>query len=340
MAAPALSSRWIAKRKAYWTRLEALLARGGSGVSTMTHRELQELALLYRQTAADLSAAREYAANAQLAAYLNQLLGRAHNLVYAARPARSRSIITFYAQTFPWIFRQTWRFTAAATALFAIGALAGLAMSLEDPGFHRFILGGPMTDTIDRREMWTHSILSVKPLASSAILTNNLSVAFTAFALGILGGLGTIYLMLFNGVMMGVIGNACYQAGMSMALWSFVAPHGALELPAIFIAGGAGLVLAGGVIAPGKLSRREALAQAGARSIRLLLGVVPLLVIAGFIEGFVSPTALEPAVKFGIGGSTFLLLTLYLVATRAPRVPSPTDSDPRDRPTIQPGTFR
>src|SRR5688572_7810074 len=178
MPAPALSSRWIAKRKAHWERLETLLVRGRDGVAALTHQELQELALLYRQTAADLSAAREFAANAQLAAYLNQLMGRAHNLVYAARPARSRSVLTFYARTFPEIFRQTWGYTAAATALFAIGAIAGTVLSVSDPGFQRFVLGGPMIDTIDRREMWTHSILAVKPLASSAILTNNLSVAF------------------------------------------------------------------------------------------------------------------------------------------------------------------
>jgi uncharacterized membrane protein SpoIIM required for sporulation len=294
MPTPALSSRWIEKRKAHWKRLEALLTHGQAGVSAFTHRELQELALLYRQTAADLSAAREYAANAQLASYLNQLLGRAHNLVYTARPARSRNVLTFYTRTFPAVFRETWRFTAAATALFAIGGIAGLAMSAADPGFHRFILGGEMMDTIERREMWTHSIVAVKPLASSAILTNNLSVAFSAFAMGILAGLGTLYIMVFNGVMIGVIGSACYRAGMSTALWSFVAPHGALELPAIFIAGGAGLVLARGVVAPGALPRREAIAEAGALAIRLLLGVLPLLIIAGIIEGFISPTALDP----------------------------------------------
>jgi uncharacterized membrane protein SpoIIM required for sporulation len=321
MPTPALSSRWIAKRKAHWTTLEALLARGQSGVSALTHHELQELALLYRQTAADLSAARESAANAQLAAYLNQLLGRAHNLVYAGRPARSRSVLSFYTHTFPETFRQTWRFTAAATALFIVGAVAGLTMSIADPGFHRFILGGPMTDTIERQEMWTHSILSVKPLASSVILTNNLSVAFSAFALGIFAGIGTLYIMVFNGVMIGVIGSACHQAGMSIALWSFVAPHGALELPAIFLAGGAGLLLGRGVLAPGLLSRREALAESGALSIRLLLGVVPLLVVAGLIEGFVSPTALPPGVKFVIGASLFILLTLYVTAVRPSRVP-------------------
>ena len=286
--------------------------RGRGGVSALTHQELQELALLYRQAAADLSAAREYAANVQLAAYLNQLLGRAHNLVYAARPARTRSVLTFYTQTFPRVFRQTWPFTATATALFGLGAIAGVVLSISDPGFQRFVLGGPMVDTIDRREMWTHSILSVKPLASSAILTNNLSVAFSAFALGMLAGLGTIYIMLFNGLMIGVIGTACHRAGMSVPLWSFVAPHGALELPAIFIAGGAGLVLARGILAPGRLPRRDALAESGALAIRLLLGVFPLLIFAGIIEGFISPTPLDPAVKFLIGVALFILLVLYV----------------------------
>lgn len=288
--------------------------RGRAGVSGMTHQELQELALLYRQTAADLSAAREYAANAQLAAYLNQLLGRAHNLVYAARPARTRSVLTFYARTFPRIFRETWLYTAAATALFAVGAIAGVVLSISDPGFQRFVLGGAMIDTIDRREMWTHSILSVKPLASSAILTNNLSVAFSAFALGMLAGIGTIYIMVFNGIMIGVIGAACHRAGMSVPLWSFVAPHGALELPAIFIAGGAGLLLARGILAPGLLPRRDALAESGAAAIRLLLGVFPLLIIAGVIEGFLSPTPLDPALKFASGAALFILLVLYVTA--------------------------
>ena len=301
-----------------------MLVRGRDGVAALTHQELQELALLYRQTAADLSAAREVAANAQLAAYLNQLMGRAHNLVYAARPARSRSVLTFYTRPSPQIFRQTWRYTAAATALFAVGAIAGTVLSVSDPGFQRFVLGGAMIDTIDRREMWTHSILAVKPLASSAILTNNLSVAFSAFALGMTAGLGSVYIMLFNGIMIGVIGTACHRAGMSVPLWSFVAPHGALELPAIFIAGGAGLMLGRGILAPGLLPRRDAIAESGASAIRLLLGVIPLLIVAGVIEGFVSPTPLDPAVKFVIGAALFILLTLYVgvvAAVRPSRVP-------------------
>lgn len=267
---------------------------------------------MYRQTAADLSTAREDPASAALARHLNQLLGRAHNLIYAGRKARPRGILHFYTRTFPQAFRDTWRFTLAATLLFAAGGAAGVLLALADPGFERFLLGGAMMDTIERREMWTHGILAVKPLASSAIMTNNLAVAFTACATGMLAGLGTIYMMAFNGLLIGVIGTACFRAGMSVPLWSFVAPHGALELPAIFIAGGAGLVLARGILAPGALPRRDALVQAGREGIRLFLGVIPLLVVAGLIEGFISPTPVSPLIKFVIGSAALVLLALYL----------------------------
>jgi uncharacterized membrane protein SpoIIM required for sporulation len=309
----AISSRWVEKRKPHWNRLEALTAKGKRGVSGFSHDELRELALLYRQTAADLATAREHRADAQLAAYLNQLLGRAHNLVYSAGPARPRQILGFFTRTFPQVFRATWRYTAAATAIFLLGALLGFSAWLADPGIERFLLGGEMMDTIARREMWTHPIVAVKPLASSAILTNNLSVAFTAFALGITAGLGTAWLMLLNGVLISIVGAACYRAGMGLALWSFVAPHGSLELPAIFIAGGAGLVLGRGLLAPGTLPRRDALRLHAKTAVRLLLGVIPILVIAGVIEGFVSPVPISPSVKFLIGGSLFVLLVLYLV---------------------------
>ena len=304
-------------RAPYWNRLEALVARGRRGVAAFTHDELRELALLYRQTAADLAAAREHRADAQLAAYLNHLLGRAHNLVYSASPRRSRDVIGFYTRTVPRVFRATWRYTAAATATFVLGALAGLVVCAIDPAFERHFLGGAMMDTIERREMWTHSILAVKPLASSRILTNNLSVSFAAFAMGITAGVGTAWMMLFNGLLLGVVGAACYRAGMSVPLWSFVAPHGSLELPAIFIAGGAGFLLGSALVVPGTLPRREALKLRGGSAVRLLLGVIPLLVVAGVIEGFVSPVHVSPLVKFSIGASLFALLVLYL--TRAGR---------------------
>jgi uncharacterized membrane protein SpoIIM required for sporulation len=317
----AISARWIEKRKRHWSRLEALVtACGRRSVSALTHDEVRELALLYRQTAADLSTAREDPASGSLARYLNNLLGRAHNLVYsgAARP-RPAGAVRFYVHEFPRVFQETLPYTLTALALFAAGGAAAMAIAAADPGFERFVLSGRMMDTIERREMWTHSIVAVKPYASSAIMTNNIAVALAACATGMFAGLGPVYMMLFNGLLIGVIGTACARAGMSGQLWSFVAPHGSLELPAIFIAGGAGLILARGILFPGTLPRRDAIAEAGATSIRLLLGVLPMLVIAGVIEGFVSPTAVLPAVKFVIGAALFVLLVLYLFVPRPSR---------------------
>ena len=268
---------------------------------------------MYRQTAADLSTVREHAANEALGRHLNELLGRAHNLVYAgAARSRPADALHFVIDGFPQTFRRTLSYTLTAFALFLVGALVGVGLASADPGFERFILNGDMMDTIARREMWTHDILSMKPYASSAIMTNNIAVSLAACATGMLAGLGPVYMMLFNGLLIGVIGSACFRAGMSVALWSFVTPHGVLELPAIFIAGGAGLLLGKGILFPGTLPRRDSVAEAGRDAVRLLLGVVPILVVAGLVEGFVSPTPTAPGLKFAIGAGLFVLLAWYL----------------------------
>lgn len=316
-----LSARWLNKRKPHWARLTKLVDRSGSrGVRALTHSELQELGLLYRQTASDLSTIREDPASQQQARYLNQLLGRAHNVIYMGRRGDPGDILRFYRETYPQIFRDTLPYTLAAFAVFLAATATGFLLSLDDPAFPRYLLGGPMMDTIERREMWTHSIVTVKPLASSAILTNNLAVAFAAFAFGITAGLGTLYLLLLNGLLFGVITAACWQAGMALPLLSFVAPHGVLELPAIFISGGAGLLLAHGLLFPGLLPRRDSLARAGGQAARLLLGTIPLLIVAGFIEGYLSPTDLPAGVKCLFAAAMAGLLALYLAyASRSAR---------------------
>jgi uncharacterized membrane protein SpoIIM required for sporulation len=196
--------------------------------------------------------------------------------------------------------------------IFLVAGVVGAVLTYQNPDFKVKLLGPQMVETIDRHEMWTHSIVSIKPLASSAIMTNNMSVGFTTFALGITGGLGTIYMMAFNGLLIGVIGMACWLSGMSLQLWSFVAPHGVLELPAIFIASGAGLRVAQGLLFPGLLSRRDSLARSGLEAVQLLLGTIPILIIAGLIEAFVSPTGLPVALKFSMAAALFVLLGAYL----------------------------
>jgi len=316
-----ISTRWLEKRKAYWARLESLVDRSNrGGVSALDHRELQELGLLYRQTASDLATVREDVTSNQLAFYLNQLLGRAHNLIYMGHKQKISGLVRFYSQTFPQVFRETFRQTFLAFLIFTVTGIATWAVTIHDPSFAHRILGPEMMDTIERKEMWTQSIVTIKPLAASGIMTNNLAVSFTTFAMGITAGIGTIWMMVTNGMLIGVIGAATWQAGMALQLWSFVAPHGVLELPAIFIAGGAGLEIARGMLFPGLLPRRESLARAGGRAARLVLGIVPILVIAGIIEGFVSPSGIAVPLKFLLAAVLSAALATYLARPGTPEL--------------------
>jgi uncharacterized membrane protein SpoIIM required for sporulation len=308
-----ISTRWLEKRKPYWNKLEALLNQSGrDGLKSLTRSELQELSLLYRQTAADLAAIREDRGSVHFSRYVNQLLVRAHNIIYSGRRASTSAMFSFFWNTFPATFRRNLKHCLLAVLIFVVAGGAGAMLTYQNPDFKVKILGPQMVETIDRHEMWTHSIVGIKPLASSAIMTNNMSVGFTTFAFGITAGLGTIYMMAFNGLLIGVIGMACALSGMSLQLWSFVAPHGVLELPAIFIAGGAGLRIAQGLLFPGLLPRRESLTRAGLEAVQLVLGTIPILIIAGLIEAFVSPTGLPIPLKFSMAGALFVILAAYL----------------------------
>ena len=293
--------------------MEKLLQSGaGSGLRSLTRSELQDLGLLYRQIAADLAVVREDPSSVEFARYLNQLLARAHSAIYAERKTGYLAILTFFLRSYPHIFRRNLACCATAIAIFLAGSAVGTLLSIRSSEFALGILGPEMMETIERHEMWTHSILAVKPLASSGIMTRNISVCFIAFAAGITAGVGTLYITFFNGLLLGVIATACGAAGMSLQLWSFVAPHGALELPAVFIAAGSGLSIAKGLLFPGVLPRRESLALAGKEGARLVLGVVPLLVIAGVLEAFVSPTLIAVPLKFVMSAGLFALLLFYL----------------------------
>jgi len=309
-----ISNRWIEQRKGSWNRLDALTHQvESSGIGALSGGELREFGLLYRQVAADLSAVRSDRASGTLEEYLNQLLSRAHNRIYSGRKSGVRSIVRFITDEYPRLFRRLFPYVLASFLIFLAGAALGTLLTLSRPEFMRLFLGPAMLETIDRHEMWTHSLLSVKPQASTWILTNNISVCFATFAGGILGAFGTIYLLFNNGLQMGVIGTACARAHMALDLFSFVSAHGALELPSIFIAGGAGLRLGAGLLFPGMLKRGDSLARGAKDAIRLLAGVIPLLVVAGLLEAFLSPTAAPKGVKFAVGAILFIALGFWLV---------------------------
>jgi uncharacterized membrane protein SpoIIM required for sporulation len=315
-----ISTRWIEQRRQSWQRLDELLDRTSRlGFASLGRSELQELGLLYRQIASDLAVLGDQPGSVRYAEYVNQLLARAHHTIYSVERPRPADAFRFVLD-YPRTFTRNLAVCAVSAAIFLAASAVGASLAYRNPDFKARFLGPAMVETIARREMWTHSIVAIKPVASSRIMTNNMTVALILFAMGVTGGIGTFYMLVLNGLLLGVIGAACAQSHMSLSLWSFVAPHGVLELPALVIAGGAGLRLAQGMLFPGVRPRRQAVALAGTEAVQLMLGCLPILVVAGVIEAFVSPTELSIALKFVMAGALFVLLVAYLFRPTAPRV--------------------
>jgi uncharacterized membrane protein SpoIIM required for sporulation len=308
-----ISNRWISLRQPHWSRLEQLaLQAETNGLKSLPAADLRDFGLLYRQAAADLSAVRTDAASRTLEAYLNRLVARAHNFVYSGKRISPASIGRFLLYGYPRLFRRLFPYTAMAFLLCMAGVLLGAVITVVRPEFMHAMLGPQMIDTIEHHKMWTESILGIEPKEASHIMTNNITVCFYTFLAGITAGAITIYLLVMNGFLIGTISVACVQHGMSVALFSFMAPHGALELPCIFIAGGAGLRMGAGILFPGYLRRRDALVAAARDAVMLVSATVPLLVVAGTIEGFFSPSHAPVPLKFAVSAVLFSALCLWL----------------------------
>ena len=171
------------------------------------------------------------------------------------------------------------------------GLLPHIGLRWKTNGLAEKLAPQHIVETIHDKEMWTDVPALHRNLFASFVMTNNIRVAFSAFALGITFMIGTMYILAFNGILIGTVAGLCHVHGLALPLWSFVSPHGYIELTTIFIAGGAGLKMGYALIAPGLLTRKQALTDAAKIAVQLIGGCVVLLVIAGVIEGFVSPSS-------------------------------------------------
>jgi uncharacterized membrane protein SpoIIM required for sporulation len=312
-----LAEDFIAAKRTNWERLTAILDKSRlGGLAALSAEELSELGRLYRGATSDLAVARRDFASHRVADYLNGLVARAHGAIYQSRSARRRGIVEFFTLTFPRTFRATWGYTLAAFLMFLLPAIGSFWVAYSDPAAGAALFPGiedRIQDIRDKREWWKEINTEGRAASASFIMTNNIRVAILAFAGGALLGLFSLYILAQNGLMLGVIAGAAQALGFAGNLWGFVAAHGMIELSVIFIAGGAGLQLGWSVIRPGLLTRRTALVLAARRAAQLLLGCVPLLAIAGTIEGFLSPSDLPLAVKLAVSLGSGVLLYGYLI---------------------------
>jgi uncharacterized membrane protein SpoIIM required for sporulation len=323
--------RWIARRETSWRQLEQLLQQAEKkGLKSLSSQQVRQLASLYRSVSADLARAKTNDLGSSVVKDLQQLTSRSYSQIYqGSRRQEWQDLWDFCRYGFPATVQQSWGYIALATLLFGLGMVISWWYAWQDPGFMALILGQEFIETVKTsQELWTVSILGVEPIASGAIMVNNIAVSLRAMVGGITmvmpgvplptpPGVFTVYLLVFNGLMIGAVGVLVAQANLAYDLWAFVFPHGALELPAIFMAGGAGLLLARAILWPGPYGRRDALKRYGLQSAKLLFGIVPLLVLAGLIEGFFSPQLWIPnAVKYLAGTIIFIGLVLYCLSQR------------------------
>jgi len=303
-------------RKISWLKLDGLVRNSQKNIRALSPEQVRDLGRLYRDASSDLAVAQRDFPRHQVTDYLNQLVGRAHAVIYQDEPLQINRLREFVLRGFPRLFRRTLPFTFIAMLFFLVPALLSAfaidsspeqARSLLPAGVQRLI------PIVEQKSLWVDIPVAERPYASTFIMQNNIQVAFLAFASGMTGGLLTLWVLATNGLILGGLTGLTAHYGIGFELWTFVISHGVLELSVIFMAGGSGLMLGWAILRPGLQRRRDALIAAARDAVSLLLGAVPLLLVAGTLEGFLSPAEnIIWQVKWTVGIGTGLLLYGYL----------------------------
>jgi uncharacterized membrane protein SpoIIM required for sporulation len=301
-----------------YTRMLEEARRGG--LAAMGEQRVSRFAAMYRELSADLARARTYGGSPELLFALERSVGAGHNLLYRAPSGGWADVRRFVGGGFAALVRRRRLPIAVAAALLYLPALFTFAAVRGDPAVGRDLMPPQMMAraelAAERRSQGKGYVNAEEDggmvLMSTSIMTHNIKVTIFAYAGGILLGLGTVAALVYNGVVLGAVSGIFANYHQNLHLWAFVLPHGVIELTAICIAGGAGLWLASGFLLPGRATRRQALVERGRESVLLLAGAVLMLVVAGTIEGFISPSHLPNPVKLTLAALFATLLVAYL----------------------------
>ncbi len=321
----------VARESKRWAGFAAKLADAQrTGLKGLGEDGVREFVAEYRDLAADLARLRTASRGSEVdeVFYLNRLVAGAHNLVYRRRTISPQDIVRYMFVEVPREIRASaLPILLAAALMFGPAVIAGTAI-MRDPKVAEAFLPPGM---LDRAEEGVHRAKTgdgyiedpqlFRPVMATSIITNNVQVAIAAFAFGMTAGLLTVYLLVSNGISLGAVFGLYGSKGIAALLLAFVAPHGVLELTAICVSGGAGFLLAAALLIPGDRTRKRALAENGKRAIKLVAGAALMLLVAGTLEGMVSPILYWPIEwKLVVSALTAILMYAYLRGgTRAAR---------------------
>lgn len=278
-----------------------------------------EVPASYRALCSQLALARERRYAPGLVARLDHMVLAGHHALYGAQAGQRLDVVAFLTSEFPRLVRSEWRVVALASLLF-FGPLLGMLGMLElRPDLAAVVLSpqqlveveemyDPGNDRLGQREA------DEDVLMFGFYIWNNVRIGFQTFAGGVLFGLGSLFFLLYNGIVLGTVVGHLNQVGLGPQIWSFVAGHSAMELVAIAISGAAGFKLGLALLSPGRRSRRRALVEEGRVALRLMGGAAVMFLIAATVEAFWSPLVLaDPRPKYVVGVAGWLLLIGYLV---------------------------
>jgi uncharacterized membrane protein SpoIIM required for sporulation len=291
-----------------WERLDFLARQ-----RKLSGAEADELVALYRRTSQQLARLQSHSPDPELIAGLSAVLTRARGRVIGTRADAWQEVGRFFTHRFPAAVYRTWPWWVGVAAVFLVLS-SGLAIWVQGSGSAHELLGLPdNTDTLTKPGGKFETYYSEHPQGAFAaqVWTNNAWVAAMALFTGVLI-LPAVYLLFMNALNVGVSAGLMAEAGRLDSFFGFILPHGMLELTAVFVAGGAGLKLGWTLIDPGRSSRLEAVARQGRATAAIALGLVAVLLVSGFLEGFVTPSPLPASARIAIGLAAELLFLAYV----------------------------
>nr|AGC71189.1 putative integral membrane protein [uncultured bacterium A1Q1_fos_568] len=305
--------RYIQRNEPTWRRLEQLSRTAARDVRKLDEDEVTELVALYQRVSSHLSHARGQYRDPDLNARLSGILGEARVIIYRRRTSAIGSVMRFFTETFPAAVWGSRRYVAVAALALFVPAIAIGAWLYHSPSVLDAAVPPEMQQLIAESEFADYYRSDAAQNFASYVTVNNIQVAFLAFALGILPIVGTGWVLVFNGMNVGVMAAVMHRAGEGAQFWGLILPHGLLELSAICVAGAAGLRLGWSLVAPGDRTRAQAFRDEGLRAVVVVGGLAVCFIIAGFIEGFVTPSGLPTALRIAVGCAALALFVVYVV---------------------------
>lgn len=305
---------YVLENSAEWLRLEELVEHANKKSKRLKDEELDELLVRYQRSSAHLSYVRSTYGDPQLTARLTRAVAGARAVIYGSQPKVRGAVKTFFAATFPaavWVARK--QVLVSAIALLLPWAIVAVWIANSPAAIEAFAPPALREAYINED---FEAYYSSAPAAefSSQVFINNIQVSFLAFVTGILFAVPTIALLAFNGANVGVAAGLFHDAGEASKFWGLILPHGLLEITAIIVAGGAGLRMGWSMIVPGDRTRTQSLIHEAQRSVSIILGLIIVFILAGLIEGFVTPSPLETWARVSIGVAAFVAFWSYILA--------------------------